>query len=613
VSEIGELCEEERRGVVGVVAAVRRATGWLLLPLLLLPLGGGLMSCGGERAEGGAVAADSEAIVAPGEAGSDATPAGQDEEAIVFAVRHVPDALDPLGDLDPWGTRVAEDAVFEGLTRRSAAGAPWAELGLADSCVMVPADAPREAYCHLPTGRRFHDDTEVGVEDVSYSLEYWLDPRRGGQRLRHGLGALKRIEVVDAAPAGSTPTLGEPRGRDPGRWIRVSMSEPDPLLLQRLAGMFVVPREAHRGRAKAFGQAPVGTGPRSVAVMESGRLVLSPVAADGGPAIVLREIMDGAEAVSELRRGNVHLIAEMAAAHVPDELAKPATAPRFAAWLLTPPHYDLILYNVRTGAQSSLSLRAALDDALPRAAIAGLVGGTPPLPLGAPVDLTPPTPVDLTALATAETGARLGMAGLPAALDPAADATGLQAAAEALDAQGWTVERGQRRRGTTALRLVLMWNDQGGAGRQMAHAVRDTWGQLGVRVPFATASWAYLLGPLRRGDFDIALGRLAERSDADLFPYFHSSGELNVSGVADDELDAALIDFREAATPQARQDAKVRVAARLSALRPVSVLRAPTAVLVVSRRLTGLEFEDDLPRLSGLGLSPPRDWELVRR
>ncbi|MCA9711191.1 MAG: hypothetical protein KDK70_35455, partial [Myxococcales bacterium] len=37
---------------------------------------------------------------------------------LVIAVRRVPDSLDPLDDLDPWGARVAEDLVFQGLTRR---------------------------------------------------------------------------------------------------------------------------------------------------------------------------------------------------------------------------------------------------------------------------------------------------------------------------------------------------------------------------------------------------------------------------------------------------------------------------------------------------------------
>ncbi len=588
-------------------AGARRAVAWLWAAVVACAA-----ACGGGASEGAEADPASEVELGPEVAddGLDAAPS-PDEAPIVFAVRRVPTSLDPLDDLDPWATRIAHDAVFEGLTRRSNEGAPWATLGLADSCVLTPADAPREAYCHIAVGRTFHDGSKVTVEDVEYSLRYWLDPRRGLLRLRHGLEELSRIELVDGPPSDATPTLGTFVDRDPGRWVRVAVERADPLLLERLASMFVVPRKAHRGSTKEFSTAPIGTGPRKVVAMEADRVVLAPV--DGrGPSLVLREITDGAEAVSELRRGNVHLVAEMAAGHVPDELAKPAMAPRFEAWLLTPPRYDVIVYNVRTGPPSGPVVRGALDVSLPRAEIAELAGGTPPLPLAAPVDLTPPTPIDMAMLVRAASGPALGMAGLPEALDPAEDARGREAAAGVLDQVGWTLDRGWRRRGTTGLRLALMFNDEGGLGKQLAVAVRSAWQEIGIRVPFATASWAYLMGPLRRGDFEVALGRLAERSDADLLPYFHRDGALNVSGVADEELDAALLAFREATTPQARAEAKTRVATRLSELRPVSVLRAPTEVLVVSRRLEGLRFEDDLPVLSGLSLAPPRDWELVR-
>jgi hypothetical protein len=202
------------------------------------------------------------------------------------------------------------------------------------------------------------------------------------------------------------------------------------------------------------------------------------------------------------------------------------------------------------------------------------------------------------------------MAGLPAPLPPGADEAGRGEAEGMLTELGWVMDRGLRRRGTTTLRLVLMWNGDPGIGRTVATAVREAWRAVGVHVPYATASWSYLMGPLRRGDFDLALGRLAESSDADLYPYFHSKGDLNVPGVADTELDAALESYRSARTPEERSSAKEAIAARLSALRVVSVLRAPTEVLVASRRVAGLQFVDDLPVLRGLELLPPQEWEL---
>ena len=45
----------------------------------------------------------------PGEAQRDRT--------LVVAVRKLPDAFDPMDELEPWGRRLVDDALFEGLTR----------------------------------------------------------------------------------------------------------------------------------------------------------------------------------------------------------------------------------------------------------------------------------------------------------------------------------------------------------------------------------------------------------------------------------------------------------------------------------------------------------------
>jgi ABC-type transport system substrate-binding protein len=161
--------------------------------------------------------------------------------------------------------------------------------------------------------------------------------------------------------------------------------------------------------------------------------------------------------------------------------------------------------------------------------------------------------------------------------------------------------------------LVLMWNGAGGDGQILAHGIRDAWRELGILVPYATASWAYLFGLMRKGEFDVALVRLAERSDADLYPYFHSRGDLNLTGVSDVALDGALEAYRAATTPDERAAARRAVAERLAALRVVSVVRAPTQVMLVSQRVRGLTFVDDLPRLDRLRLRPLETWILGRR
>ncbi len=578
----------------------------------------GADATGGSQAEGESDAASDRVDAEIAQAQSAEGP----ESRLVIAVRRVPHTLDPLGDLEPWGARLADDLLFEGLTRRTETGAPWAEPALADQCVARPQRDPRDVYCHLRDDAVFHDGEPVTPGDVAYSLGWWLDPRRSTMRLRQGLGGLKKVEPVDAPP-GVLPAGASP---DPGRWVHVSFSRTEPLALRLLADLPVVPKKAHRGRASAFGRAPVGTGPMHVVAMESERVVLEPwlppqrtaPAQPSGQApapsrIVLREMPDGAAVLTAMRRGEVHVAAELSPAHVPEELAKPGMAPRFRAYVLTPPRYDVLLYNQRRGIQAGPKMRGVLDDALPRAALADALEQLPPHLQPSPVGLHPPVEIDLAELREAGVSARFGMAGLPAPLDPTHDDTAKARAVATLDELGWVLERGIRRRPTGSLRVVLMWNGADGDGRVLANGIRDAWREVGIVVPYATASFAYLLSLMRKGEFDVALLRLAEREQADLHAYFHSRGDLNLAGVTDIALDQALEAYRAAQTVEQRAAARQAVADRLAQLRVVSVVHAPTAVMLVSQRVQGLRFVDHLPDLGALRLAPIDTWILGQR
>lgn len=529
------------------------------------------------------------------------------EHTLVIGVRKLPGGFDPLGGLDPWARRIADDLLFEGLTRRSADEAPFATPALADRCIAEPSDAPRDVYCHLRPGTTFHDGSAVTTDDVLFSLEYWLDPRRAGLRARHGLTELRKVEAVDR------PRRVDAQ-RDPGRWIRVGFAREEPLALELIAQMKIVPKAARRAKARSFAADPIGTGPMRLTAIEEEQIVFDRVAPSGAQSesddavqrLIIRAVPDGAMRLTQLRRGDLHIVGALAPSHVPVELAKPGMAPRFEAYLLTPPQYDVLVYNLRSGVQSGPRLRGALDTALPREALAEL-GGLADTESATIVDLRDPTPIDLQALADAGVSAKLGMAGLPAPPVRDDEAAAAAAALE-LDALGWPLTRGLRRRSTTSLRVALMWDGAKGKPSTIASTVRDAWRGLGVVVPYATASWNYVFGLMRKGAFDVGLMHVAQRSDADLFGLLHSRGEHNISGVADAQLDAALERYRAAEDRAQRQAAKVAIAERLVALKPMSVLRSSARVMVVSRRVRGLEFIDDLPRLDALHLGPQRGW-----
>ncbi|MBX7082970.1 MAG: hypothetical protein K1X88_27440, partial [Nannocystaceae bacterium] len=301
--------------------------------------------------------------------------AADGDGTLVLAVRRLPESLDPMAELDPWGQRVVDDLVFEGLVRVSGEVAPFVEPALADDCVLVPTAAPKHAWCHLRADQRFHDGSSVTPTDVVDALSAWLDPRRDALRARHGLDALRRVELGDAPPSG-----GRAGARaDAGKWIHIEVDRAEPLLLERIAAMKVWPKGKRRGNG--FARAPIGTGPMRVASFDAESLVLeaAPHArrSAGVARLRLETVTDGAQALVRLRRGDVHLAFELPAAFVPRELAKPGMAARFGAWWLTPPRYDLLLYNVRKGPLAGRELRAALDRALPRVALARAQGPVP--------------------------------------------------------------------------------------------------------------------------------------------------------------------------------------------------------------------------------------------
>jgi ABC-type transport system substrate-binding protein len=528
-------------------------------------------------------------------------------EPIAIALPQLPRKFDPLDDLEPWAARIADDLVFEGLVRRSGDRYPWVEPALADRCEVDREYAVASVVCHIPTGIRFHDGSELDVDDVVYSLSYWLDPRRVWEKQRRGLANLDSVEIVDG-PTGSN-------ARDPGRWVRIDFDKREPLALEALATVKIVPRDAHRGKESRFSQQPIGTGPMAITSVGLDRVVLErfpdfhdPARAAATGKIVLRAINDGAEALTALRRGDVHLLPEVAPVHIPVELGKPGMSGRFAAWLVSPPHYDLLLWNLQSGVQAGPELRAALHDALPLSAIAREVHGAPGLLVAAPIDLHEPTPIDLDALEDIKLGepVRGGLLPLPSLDD---DTRALIGASATLDALEWPLEQNIRTRPGGTLRVSLTWDGQSGRPAETVDHVSAAWEAIGVQVPEATASWNFLLTLLRKGEFKAAVVHLGGHSDEDLHALFHSRGAINFAGIADEELDRALEDYRGAPDRAARDAAKQRIAERLGQLRVVSVLYAPTQVMLASRRLTGIEFVDDVPRLDRLALSPGAiDW-----
>ncbi|EDM74080.1 hypothetical protein PPSIR1_10190 [Plesiocystis pacifica SIR-1] len=537
-------------------------------------------------------------------------------EAVVLALPQLPRKFDPHDDLEPWAERIGDDLLFEGLVRRGGDRYPWVEPGLADRCEVDREYAVASVTCHIPEGIRFHDGSEVTMEDVEYSVRLWVLPQRSWLRERSGLATLDRVEIVDG------PRGAPGRERDPGRWIRLGFDKREPLALEALTAIKIVPKAAHRGRSTRFSQQPIGTGPMRLESMDGERIVLerfegyregpSPSACrPRGPSPFERSATAPTRSRPAPRGGP--LPRRGRPIHVPVELGKPGMAGRFRGWVVSPAQYDMLLWNLGKGLSADSGLRQALHDALPLSAITRDVHQSPGLGVDAPVDLHAPVAIDLDALADIKAGepVRGGLLPLP---DFEADARAQVGASMALDALEWPVEaQGLRRRPGGPLRFILAWDGTEGRAGQTAELIREAWRSVGVAAPQSTTSWRFLLSVIQKGDFRVAMVHLGGHSDEDLYHLFHSRGAINYSRVDDELLDAALSDYRGAPDRAARDAAKARVAQRLAELRVVSVLYAPTHVVLASRRLQGVEFVDDMPRLTTLSLTPGDiDWGAER-
>ncbi|MBL8974677.1 MAG: hypothetical protein JNK56_29045, partial [Myxococcales bacterium] len=161
-----------------------------------------------------------------------ADPPAAPGDTVVIAVRRLPATLDPAAELDPWGQRIVDDLLFEGLTRRSEA-APWGVPALAERCQVEHEG--RSVACQLRPGARFHDDQPVRVDDLLYSINLWIGPRGASLRQRYGLDDLRSVEA------------GPPPGASGEGWVRLGFAHADPLVLERIAAIKIVPRAQHPG------------------------------------------------------------------------------------------------------------------------------------------------------------------------------------------------------------------------------------------------------------------------------------------------------------------------------------------------------------------------------
>lgn len=118
---------------------------------------------------------------------------------------------------------------------------------------------------HLRTGVTFHDGSPLTADDVVFSIERLLDPKRSRRSI--ACSYLAVIKGADAYSRGRARRLAGVTALDPSR-IEISLDRPYLSFLEVLAmdDLRISPRSVVTARGeRAFRRAPVGTGPFKLA------------------------------------------------------------------------------------------------------------------------------------------------------------------------------------------------------------------------------------------------------------------------------------------------------------------------------------------------------------
>jgi peptide/nickel transport system substrate-binding protein len=206
----------------------------------------------------------------------------------------------------------------------------------------------------LRQGVRFHNGDVMTAEDVKYSFDRVLDPKKKSPQFGN-IRAIKEVKIT--APD----------------TVQLITDKPFPLLLERMVFFPIVPKKhVEKVGDEAFGLSqPVGTGPWKFVEWKRDqhiRLEAFDQHWRGKPPfkfLVFRSVPEVATQVAELKTGGVDLIRNVRADLVPDLKSHPATAISSAPILRT--HY--IALDMRQPPFDKKLVRQAANYAIDREAI----------------------------------------------------------------------------------------------------------------------------------------------------------------------------------------------------------------------------------------------------
>jgi peptide/nickel transport system substrate-binding protein len=224
---------------------------------------------------------------------------------VVIAQSADPTTLDPH-DHRETPTGVVVRHIYDPLFERSADDPSQMNPVLAESWEM---NSDTELEIRIKSGVQFHNGEAFTADVVKYNIDRVTMQLPGQEQ--------ETLNAYQFGPIASAEVIDETT-------VRVTTSEPDPLLLGRLAALQMVPMEYTQDGFDVLDQQPVGTGPYTfVSWVPNDRLIVeaNPDYHMGAPEIdrvVFRPIPEGATRIAELRAGNVDVIVNLPPDNIPE-------------------------------------------------------------------------------------------------------------------------------------------------------------------------------------------------------------------------------------------------------------------------------------------------------
>ncbi len=502
-------------------------------------------------------------------------PAAPRDKVVVIAMDREPKHLNPLLRISTWGYRIAMFNIYEPLLRRD----PKTHQPVPNLATSWTVSPDGKVYRFtLRSDVRWHDGAKFTSRDVWYTLGRIHDRHTPMHPFRDDL--INEFHQVDPL----SPTE-----------VRITLARPNSYLLDHLCEVPILPY--HRlGRSVTRGSRisrhPVGTGPfkfaRWVRSKEI-RLVRNRQYWGGVPEVqqvVFRWIPDPAKALTDLKRGVVDILPQVARQHYPDQLTAWARR-RFRRVWFSPPGFDMIPWNTRNPILSDFRVRRAFTMLIDRPRIIKEV---------------------YRGLARPVVGPFWHPAGLgdpklePWPYDPVR-------ARNLLDNAGWRDRDGDKVRDLNeqAMRVVLL--------RPVTSTVMDDelkvmvaeFKRSGVELEPVQTDWRRMLRLLRTGKFTAAALTWRGRPAEDLSPLLHSAGKKNYGYMGSLTIDRLLGNMRTALSRKRRAEYSRRLERALWAQQAITFLHAPRVLMLVHRRLDHIILSSEWLNLAKIHIVPFKD------